>query len=179
MARPEVQHIVDEKQICRRCEKDLPITEFWKSSYKASGYLQYCKECTNLNRKEYRDRQKTGTTKYTRKFTKEDYETPEYKEHQRDRSLKRIYGISIEDYNLLFTNQDGSCAICKIHQSKLKRPLDVDHDHETGKVRGLLCSNCNTSLGLLKDSTELLSHAIKYLEKNKNISCNIISINNN
>ena len=61
----------------------------------------------------------------------------------RKRAVKYLYGITPDDYNQLFQQQNGCCAICGKHQSKLKRRLDVDHDHKSGKVRGLLCNPCN------------------------------------
>jgi len=79
--------------------------------------------------------------------------------------LKRKFGITPEQYDLMFTMQNGYCAICNIHQSKLKYRLAVDHCHTTGKVRGLLCSACNKALGVFNDSITTLNVAIKYLEK--------------
>lgn len=69
-------------------------------------------------------------------------------------------------YDKLFVVQKGKCAICKAHQSKIKKKLCVDHDHTTGKVRGLLCGKCNTGLGFFKDRIENLSGAILYLKLN-------------
>ena len=60
--------------------------------------------------------------------------------------------------------QNYCCAICKTHSDLLPRNLAVDHCHTTGKVRGLLCTNCNIGLGMLKDSSEILNLAIKYLK---------------
>ena len=65
------------------------------------------------------------------------------------------------EYLEMLETQDGNCAICKIEQD----PLYVDHDHETGKVRGLLCEQCNFLLGNAKDNLGVLASAIKYLEK--------------
>lgn len=78
--------------------------------------------------------------------------------------LKRLYGITPEDYYTLFVNQNGQCNICGIHQAELKNRLDTDHCHITGKVRGLLCHKCNKALGLFKDSSEILEKASKYLK---------------
>lgn len=84
----------------------------------------------------------------------------------REQHLWEKYKISIDDYNSLFEIQKGRCAICGTHQTDLKRVLCVDHDHATGKVRGLLCSNCNHGLGQFRDSVGFLASAIKYLENN-------------
>jgi len=87
-----------------------------------------------------------------------------------DAFLHRQYNISLEDYRDLFVEQDGKCRICEsdgrsrisIHHSM---PLVIDHDHRTLKVRGLLCHTCNTALGQLEDSVELLTKAIHYLQQ--------------
>ena len=74
------------------------------------------------------------------------------------------YNIDNDYFNKLFETQKGKCAICGIHQLKLKRALSIDHCHKTGKVRGLLCSKCNTGIGMLQDNTEFLKNAIDYLD---------------
>lgn|SRR6185503_2558605 len=73
--------------------------------------------------------------------------------------LKHLYKITLDDWNLLFARQDGRCAVC----SERKR-LYVDHCHATGRVRGLLCRDCNLALGHLKDSPELLTYLLAYLQ---------------
>jgi hypothetical protein len=83
----------------------------------------------------------------------------------KNRILKKTYGISVEDYNELLELQYGCCAICGRPQSEFKRILSVDHDHKTGKIRGLLCFSCNQALGLLHDNIQTLKKAIEYLEK--------------
>lgn len=80
-------------------------------------------------------------------------------------SFKRHYKITLEEYNLMFENQNGKCAICGRHQDELKRALAVDHNHITGNVRGLLCDSCNSGIGYLKDNVQLLQKAIDYLKK--------------
>ena len=70
-----------------------------------------------------------------------------YAEHAEDayaRSLKQDFGITIDEYRAIFNTQDGRCAICRIPQTEEKRRFSVDHDHETGAIRGLLCGNCNS-----------------------------------
>jgi len=104
---------------------------------------------------------------------------PEYREKQskrlkkrrvdntelcRNRELLRNYGITIEEYNELLFKQNGCCAICGVHHLELNRSLYVDHNHETGEVRGLLCLHCNSTLGYAKDSIVILENAIKYLQ---------------
>lgn len=76
----------------------------------------------------------------------------------------RLYGITYREYLNMIAAQKGLCAICRKHRLDQVKDLAVDHDHTTGKVRGLLCTNCNTGLGMFKDSIRLLAQAIVYLE---------------
>ncbi len=79
--------------------------------------------------------------------------------------LRGKYGITLDDYNEMFIKQDGKCAICGNHQSEIKTTLVVDHCHSTGKIRGLLCGNCNRGIGMLNHDIENLRCAILYLNK--------------
>ncbi len=87
--------------------------------------------------------------------------------------FKRTYGLSLDEYQDMFERSEHKCNICGSEgfriNSKAKNTLCVDHDHETGKIRGLLCHNCNRALGLLQDDTTLLEKAIKYLEGSETI----------
>ena len=84
--------------------------------------------------------------------------------HRRDLRLRRTYGITAEQYDEMFEAQGGVCAICGRPPKNM--PLNVDHDHETGEVRGLLCWSCNHRvLGAVRDSIELLQRAAAYLEQ--------------
>lgn len=88
----------------------------------------------------------------------------------RKRHLKK-YGLSLEDYNNMLVVQHGVCVICgdlekTSHSTGLVHNLSVDHNHQTGKVRGLLCHHCNTGLGGFKDNILLLEKAIQYLKMN-------------
>lgn len=74
-----------------------------------------------------------------------------------------IKDFTYTDYEDLLVKQDFKCKICNTHQLDLKKTLSVDHDHETGKARGLLCQRCNSVLGMAKDNIEILKSAIQYL----------------
>jgi hypothetical protein len=83
----------------------------------------------------------------------------------RKRNLAR-YGITEDRYEEMFNAQNGVCAICKgINRSG--RRLSIDHDHKTGEVRGLLCSQCNSAIGLARESLDILRKAVIYLEKHE------------
>lgn len=84
--------------------------------------------------------------------------------------LKRMYGITLDDYNVMLKYQNGVCAICYgtfsgTNQHGAKK-LAVDHCHETGVVRGLLCENCNRGIGMFKHRTDLLQSALDYISAN-------------
>lgn len=88
-------------------------------------------------------------------------------EKARNQTLKRNYGITMEDYKNMLVEQNSNCAICGRNQSEFKVAFHVDHCHTTGAIRGLLCGSCNRALGLLKDSCEVLDNAKAYLNKHK------------
>lgn len=79
--------------------------------------------------------------------------------------LQKTYGISLEEYDRLLEAQDNGCAICGKTPEENGQRLAVDHNHDTGEVRGLLCSQCNTGIGNLGDSPDRLRLAIRYLEQ--------------
>lgn len=77
--------------------------------------------------------------------------------------LKKNYNITLDEYNELFNSQNGMCAICSDFSNT--KMLAVDHNHNTGRVRGLLCQSCNVAIGLLKDSRLVITKALEYLSK--------------
>lgn len=79
------------------------------------------------------------------------------------------YKITTKDYQAMLVRQGGKCAICGRTDNSVKtNRLYIDHNHETGAVRALLCHWCNAGLGMFQDSKQVLSSAIKYLEKHEN-----------
>jgi hypothetical protein len=90
----------------------------------------------------------------------------------RNKKYFSLYGITLEQYNSMLEKQNNVCKICTqpeqmLHKGKPKR-LSIDHDHNTGKVRGLLCQRCNTTLGRYKDDPKLIKNLISYIEENYN-----------
>ncbi len=131
------------------------------------SFMKKCIQCKELKPKEdfYITINSVGK-KYRRgrcknchcKKTAENYrKNPEVKHMSR---VKALYGISKEDYKKLFEKQNGKCAICEL---TFKESLCVDHNHKTGKVRGLLCHNCNRAIGLFKDNALTTMKATLYL----------------
>lgn len=132
---------------CVKCKEEKSTLYFSKAKWSRDGFNTVCKKCKNT---------------YLQKWNSLNPE--EVKKRAKSNHLKRTYGISDTDYNTWFSLQKGSCAICKKHQSELKKPLYVDHCHATQEVRGLLCQHCNSLLGFAKDNKEVLQRAISYLE---------------
>ena len=94
-----------------------------------------------------------------------DFKRGSRSKQRRDRQahLKRTFGITEAQYQALLSIQGGGCAICRSKKSRGTGNFPVDHDHHTGKVRGILCHPCNTALGGFKDDTEMLLRAVAYL----------------
>lgn len=141
--------------------------------YKGEKHREYNREWAKKNahkKKEYDKIYKEVNKEKIKAQTKEYRE--QNKEKLRNGRLKAVYGITIEQYNEMFEKQGGVCAIClkpETHTIKgIIVKLAVDHDHETGKVRGLLCNLCNTAIGHLQNSPELCRMAGKYLEGSAN-----------
>lgn len=109
---------------------------------------------------------KTEQTKEKNRVRCKKYYLKGGKEKKYERVLKYRYGLTLVAYAELLKKQNGFCAICKGNRSKIKRKLSVDHCHNTGKVRGLLCHICNSGIGLFNDKTDLLKQAYEYLVKN-------------
>ena len=135
-----------ETKQCHTCGEVKPLTEFKRCGQNAS-HMRNCKVCYVSRRRE----NKANGIKY----------------NQRDYNLFSSYGIGLAEYNKLLESQEGVCAICKKLPSfdSRKKHLVVDHDHDTGEVRGLLCDTCNRGLGLLGDNQQILENATNYLAR--------------
>jgi len=122
-----------------------------------------CKECTKVYSADYRKNNKEKV----RETNKKSYlkNKPAYLRRVEERRIKRVYGLSTKDYESLFEVQENRCLICnKEGGAKGATKLVVDHNHDSRKVRGLLCRQCNTALGGFKDDIGLLKKAVEYME---------------
>jgi len=125
---------------CRSCGTEKEISEFSKNPTGTHGVRGTCKECRRSNR-----------------------------ERTRRHNIKSKYGITLEDFIEMYEAQDGCCKICASEiemyatRDRVHDVANIDHCHETGKIRGLLCNFCNTALGKFKDSPELLIKAANYI----------------
>jgi hypothetical protein len=119
---------------------------------------------------------KLNNPDYTKNYRKEnkEYLTQQRKNYYdknqntiKSKTLQKLYGITLDDYNILLHEQNECCKICGIHQSKLKKSLSVDHCHVTGKVCGLLCSYCNRAIGYLQEDYNVAMKAAEYVSTYK------------
>ena len=125
------------KKRCADCKKYKPVSEFPRNKNCKDGFHSYCKDCNNARSRESRERLHGSSRHY---------------------HLKHRYGIGADDFDALVSAQGGVCAICG-----KEAPEHVDHSHDNGVVRGVLCFNCNGGLGQFKDSIESLLNAMAYL----------------
>ena len=127
---------------CSKCKEEKANSNFHISSKEKDGLQKQCKSCQSKRKKEW---------------------YKENKEKALNDNYKYKYGISLKEYNELNKIQNGCCAICGKSEQENKRKLAVDHCHTTGRVRKLLCANCNTALGLVKENKETLILMVSYL----------------
>lgn len=163
-------------KVCTKCGKKKPLEEFYRHKGHKDGLSSYCKICKSVDGKQRYQKNPELYRKASKKWQQENREQylknqklwyQKNEECRRKNSLKWRYNMSLDDYNWMFTEQNGCCAICGKHQSELKRILCVDHDHITDKIRGLICGKCNAILGMANDSVSCLRIAADYLEKYK------------
>jgi hypothetical protein len=134
-----------DKTICKRGHEFSEENTYTLPSKSTRAGKRVCKICRNARQVTYR------------------VNHPErHRATTRNALLKRIYGLSTEEFDALLVAQGYVCAICQ-QNDNLGRQLSVDHDHKTGKIRGLLCGMCNRAIGFLRDDPALLRRAIEYL----------------
>ncbi len=139
-------------KICYICKQFKEISHFYKDKKQKDQLTKECKKCSAERSRIYR------------------INNPD---KMRETKLLYYYGITLKQYNNMLVSQDKCCKICNMKAVDSKKPLDVDHSHETGNIRGLLCTKCNKALGLFGDSFEILYRAYEYL---KNDSSNMSKV---
>lgn len=137
-------------RVCPLCGTEKDVSEFPVDIHRPKGISDRCKPCVAAIFREHQ-----------RKLKSEDIS--EYRRRNRKNNLKRIYGLTLEEYGEMADACGNKCQACGDPPGI--KPLFVDHCHATGKVRGLLCGKCNTSLGLLKEDPEIMRRLIAYIEE--------------
>jgi len=148
-------------RVCTKCKEEKPLEMYPKSKMHKDGRRRHCRVCVNAANKEryknpeIRERMKQSTVSWHRKNP----------DAWKQAYLLRTYNITLSEYEELLAKQGGVCALCRTSETISRGTLAVDHCHETGKIRGLLCFKCNTGIGALGDSVEGLERALSYLRK--------------
>jgi len=138
-----------EKKCCSKCKKSKELKFFGIKRYNKDGLNHYCKKCENER-------------------SKLKYSEPENKERIKYNTIFRLYGLRKEEYFRKLEKQNFKCEIC--YKPLLNdKNTHIDHSHQTGKVRDILCSTCNYLLGIVNDDTNKLKSYISYLDKHAEI----------
>lgn len=139
-------------KVCSLCKEEKPIEMFYVTK---TGLHSWCKPCAKNYSSEWGKANRERKRENYKRWIKNNRERTKWYD------IKKKYAMSREEYEEIIDQQGGVCAICKDSD----RSLQVDHCHETKKVRGLLCKDCNLGLGRFKDVPELLRKAADYLER--------------
>lgn len=139
---------------CGRCKRWLNESCFAKDKSKKDGLQERCTECRHQH-------WITHGKQARKKLPKE------IKQKWHRNAVIRKYGITVDEFYEMLQKQNNKCAICGSTNWGHVSP-SIDHDHKTGKVRGLLCNRCNTVLGLVQDDPNILQNTINYLKESKN-----------
>ncbi len=161
---------------CRDCGICKPFNDFYVNQGSRDGYRPECKACNLATRRAkylenprpYIDRvlkwQRENRERYLERM-REYNSTPAKQVSNRKSHLKRKYGLTLDAFDALLASQGGGCAICG------KPEVDnVDHDHETGDVRGILCWNCNVGIGQFEDDEDRLASAMAYVAQDDELT---------
>lgn len=151
-----------EKKHCGRCKEIKVINEFYKSKQTKNGYSSWCKQCYKEYRTKWRNNNRERVRELNRKYGKGRKRDPI---KIKNSFLKKKFGITVDYINNLTEKQNGICAICLKQPNGRWKSLNLDHNHETGTLRGMLCISCNRVLGLVGDNIDTLQRAIVYLKK--------------
>lgn len=142
-----------ETKQCKSCEEHKPLADYAKRSASKDGLQRKCRPCMSAEQKALRQSK-----------SKEELHLID-----RERNLRKDFGIGLDEYNEMLDKQNGKCAICKQEETTVRAgrvmALSVDHCHQTGNIRGLLCNSCNRALGKFQDSIDHLLAAASYLEE--------------
>lgn len=143
---------------CCKCKELKDQSCFWKLKSGPNGMQRKCKDCMRVWREQNREavREKKREIYVAKKSA--------YAIRGRENHLLRKFGITQQQYNAILNRQFGGCGICRVKPSG--RHFAVDHDHVSGRVRGLLCDRCNRLIGLAKDNATVLSAAASYVAGN-------------
>jgi hypothetical protein len=159
----------EEGKECSTCKRRLSLDAYYKRSKAADGLMYRCKDCCrDAYNKRYSD--DPNFREQRARHTRSHYEANAEKIRRSRRRNLNKYGLTMDQFEEMNDKQNGLCAICgrspyEGQENPRKSRLSVDHDHETGRVRGLLCDPCNTGIGLFKEDPNRMMSAITYLQE--------------
>lgn len=143
---------------CNKCKQNKLLKFFSKRKRSKDGLNTWCKSCVVAN----------NSKNYHKDIEKSRLKSRQWDANNKDyifeKELKHKFNITIVEYNEMLAKQNHRCFLCERHRSELPIRLSVDHCHTTGKIRGLLCGNCNRGLGCFKDNSNVLLKAAKYVK---------------
>ena len=160
---------------CTKCGVEQPLDDFYKAAGTRDGRRGDCKGCFRKRAQERYPEVRERAIARSKQWRVDNIErfrenqrrmraTPESKRKQREYHLGKKFGLTVERYDEMLAAQGGGCAICR-RPPRDDISLHVDHDHETGRVRGLTCFRCNNALGDFNDDRQLLDAASAYLDR--------------
>lgn len=155
---------------CGKCGETKPLLSFYAHRTTSDGRANYCMECQKAASREWR-KNNADRVKANNARQQTDAKLKRAKRGAHRRWWLALYGLNVEQYETLLAEQGGVCAICLKPESYIDsrtgnpRRLSVDHDHATGKVRGLLCGRCNRMLGYINDDADALDRGAAYLRQ--------------
>lgn len=158
-AKPPRYQATDGLKRCQHCKEEKPYAEFHKSKGAYDGLKRVCKACAFEVHSNWRRNNKGTAAENSRKWRAAN------PERSADHCAKAAYGIPLGTYQKLFEEQQGKCGICETTVSGGRGRFHIDHCHDGGHVRGLLCHHCNIGIGNLKHDPRILLAAISYLGK--------------
>ena len=153
-------------KVCTKCGVGKPVEAFHNDKAKRDGRHSHCRQCLSEYYRERRINDPDFVAKCRERSKKYRTENREkWRSMITSATLYKKYGITLEEFRQMSKEQGDVCLICE-EECNTGHRLSVDHDHTTGKVRGLLCRKCNNVLGHAGDNPEILRKAIQYLERN-------------
>ena len=153
---------------CSKCLSTRPSDQFNKRKANKDGLTVWCKPCVSTYNKIRKANYSPERVEQLKQMERAYRQSKPYKDYDWSRHIAKKFGISEFQYNEMQIAQKNCCQICSINQKDSKRRFAIDHNHSTGKIRGLLCQTCNQAIGMLKENKDILYSAIKYLEKYEN-----------
>jgi hypothetical protein len=153
---------------CRNCHLAKPLLAFHRHRGTVDGRATYCKDCALAYDRTVRKKSKLRAHKEWLKIPENRENVRKYLRVYHRKYHLAGYGLTPQMYENMFDAQDGRCALCQTHAVDCMRGiLVIDHDHETGKVRALLCGKCNSGLGMFADNPALMRLAAEYVAQHK------------